>query len=131
VQICAGVCGPPFRFRVVPAHPNLFTSPGSARAIAYTVGSIATVFLTGAGVPSALVPDGGSGVPGQGAPALPVRASIDGVDCQVLYAGSLSGTVNGVVQLNLQLPPSFANSLPSLVVSVGGTATQAYILAPN
>jgi uncharacterized protein (TIGR03437 family) len=49
----------------------------------------------------------------------------------VLYAGSLSGTVNGVVQLNLQLPPSFANSLPSLVVSVGGTATQAYILAPN
>lgn len=145
VQVCAPACAAAFDLRVVPSHPNVFTmadSPVGTRAIAFNsdgtlnssaspaaAGSVVTIFLTGVGVATTPLVDGMAGTPLRGVPALPVAVSVRGVQGDVLYAGSLAGTVNGVVQVNLRVPPIGGSGVSKemLTVTVGDSAAQAEI----
>jgi uncharacterized protein (TIGR03437 family) len=98
---------------------NQDNSPNSSSNPA-TVGSVLQIFITGAGQTNP------AGVDGQLAGSTPsqplgaVTATIGGVAAPVQYAGSSSGLVAGVTQVNVVVPqgaPS-GNSIP-LVVQVG------------
>ena len=91
------------------------------------------MFLAGAGAVMGPIVDGGMGVPGQGRPALPIRVTVGGGDGEVMYAGSLTGTANGVVQLNVKLPPLDvpATAPVPVIVAVGDAATVAAIYLCN
>jgi uncharacterized protein (TIGR03437 family) len=96
---------------------NSANGPGNPAA----VGSVLQIFITGAGQTKP------PGVDGQLAGATPwfalgtVTATIGGVDAPVQYAGSSSGLVAGVTQINVQVPegaPS-GDAVP-LMIKVGG-----------
>lgn len=56
----------------------------------------------------------------------PVSASINGVDAEVLYAGTAPGIVAGVFQVNVRVPQAAApGSAVPLVLSAGGASSQA------
>jgi uncharacterized protein (TIGR03437 family) len=59
------------------------------------------------------------------APVLAVGVLIDSQPAQVIFAGEAPGFVSGILQVNVQIPAaSKAGALP-IIVSVGGTASQA------
>ena len=98
---------------------NQDNSPNSSSNPA-AVGSVLQVFLTGAGQTS---PAGVDGQLAGSTPALPlgaVTATIGGVPATVQYAGTSSGLVQGVTQVNVLIPPgSPSGTAVPLVVQVG------------
>jgi uncharacterized protein (TIGR03437 family) len=119
---------------LTPASPALFTAyGGTGQAAALNqdnsanipgnpapVGSVLQLFMTGAGQTNP------AGVDGQLAgsdPAVPlgmVTATIGGVDAPVQYAGSSSGLVAGVTQVNVVVPAgSPSGDAVPIVVNVG------------
>ena len=62
-----------------------------------------------------------------------IRVTVGGGDGEVMYAGSLTGTANGVVQLNVKLPPLDvpAPAPVPVIVAVGDAATVAAIYLCN
>ncbi len=84
------------------------------------VGSIISLFLTGAGVTNPPALDGVP--PSQPLPplALPVTVQVEGLPAQVLYAGAAAG-LPGVAQINVQIPAGAAGSgAAAIQVAVGG-----------
>jgi uncharacterized protein (TIGR03437 family) len=86
------------------------------------IGSIVSVFATGAGQTDPPGIDGqiaGSSLPG---PLLPVSLRIGGLDAQVLYAGAAPGLIAGVLQVNLAVPQGVPSgpAVP-IVLAVGTT----------
>jgi len=73
-----------------------------------------------------------SNVPGDGtlvglplpAPVLPVRVTVAGRECNVLYAGAAPGLVAGLFQINAELPPNVPSGNQPVVVTVGTTSSQ-------
>ena len=125
---------------VATAVPALFTlnSSGSGQAAAVNqdgsvngaaspvkVGSVISLYLTGAGQTN---PAGADGLPGtgpSGGPVLPVTASINGRTATVQYAGSAQGLVAGVVQVNVVVPAgTSAGAAVPVSVQVGSNNTQ-------
>src|SRR5262249_13102952 len=124
LRLCASTCSPVLTLRVAPSRPSLFTIPPpaaapylGASAVAFNgdgppnsmlnpagPGSTIALFITGAGLPARPVPDGMPGVVGEGAPKLPVRVSVGGLNGEVLYAGSFAGVTNGAVEIDVRLP---------------------------
>jgi uncharacterized protein (TIGR03437 family) len=83
-------------------------------------GSIITMYGSGFGRTTPEGVDGRLAAAPLPKPVLPVSATLDGTPATVLYAGDASGLVEGIVQLNIQLPKTFYYG--ELDVSVGGNA---------
>jgi uncharacterized protein (TIGR03437 family) len=98
---------------------NQDNSPNSSSNPA-AVGTVLQVFMTGAGQ---MNPAGVDGQLAGSTPALPlgvVTASIGGVPATVQYAGTSSGLVEGVTQVNVQIPQGApSGSAVPIVVQVG------------
>ena len=97
-------------------------SPGNPAA----PGSAIVLYATGAGLFS---PDGGDGwvvtpdsLP---LPLLPVSATIGGQPASVLYAGGAPGIVEGVIQVNLQVPAgTSAGPAVEVLLQIGDNTSQ-------
>ncbi|MBS1859397.1 MAG: hypothetical protein JST11_28745 [Acidobacteria bacterium] len=131
----------PVSVPVAQATPGVFSSDGSGAGPAIVVnqdgsvnsaanpaapGSVITLYATGAGVLSPIAPDG-SIVDASALPqvTLPFGALIGNQPAQVLYAGGAPGMVEGVLQVNLQVPATAApgGAVP-LQLEVGGQSSQ-------
>jgi uncharacterized protein (TIGR03437 family) len=130
-----------FGIPVAPSAPGIFSADGSGagQAIALNqdgtvnspahpaaAGSAITLWATGAGQ---FAPDGQDGVVAAAgnlpAPLLQVTAQVGGQPANVTYAGSGSGMVEGIIQVNLQLPSGIlpGPAIP-LTLSIGGSPSQ-------
>ena len=58
---------------------------------------------------------------------LPVSATVGGKAATVSYAGAAPGSVNGFVQINVQIPSGLAAGNAAVTMQVGGASTQAGI----
>src|SRR5262249_3094522 len=89
--------------------------------------SFVVLFLTGDGMESPLAGDGAIiQNPPYPKPLLPVTAKVGGVAVpaeNILYAGAVPDSVEGLVQINLKLPPGVTGQVP-VVVSIGDAASQ-------
>jgi uncharacterized protein (TIGR03437 family) len=83
-------------------------------------GSIITIYGSGFGRTTPEGVDGRLAAAPLPKPVLPVSATLGSLPATVLYAGDASGLVEGIVQLNIQLPKTFYYG--ELDVSVGGNA---------
>jgi uncharacterized protein (TIGR03437 family) len=130
-----GVASSPVTEFLTSASPALFTAyGGSGQAAALNqdnsanaidnpapIGSVLQLFITGAGQTN---PPGVDGQLAGSAPWIPqgqVTATIGGVDALVQYAGSSSGLVAGVTQVNVVVPDGTptGDAVP-IIVTVGG-----------
>jgi uncharacterized protein (TIGR03437 family) len=88
-------------------------------------GSTISIYATGEGqtAPAGVT---GSVSTGSGTkPLVPVTVKIGGLDAVVQYAGSSSGLVAGVLQVNAVVPGSIApGTAVPVMVSVGGASSQ-------
>ncbi len=89
-------------------------------------GSVITLLASGAGQLSPGGIDGAVVTPGNlPRPVLPVLAQIGGQSADVEYAGGAPGVVEGVIQVNVQIPPaSQSGSAVPLVLGVGDSTSQ-------
>jgi uncharacterized protein (TIGR03437 family) len=87
-------------------------------------GGTVVFFLTGEGL---LSPAGVTGTINGANPAAPVQYAsvlIDGQGANYTYAGGITGVVEGIMQINVQIPADAgAGDLP-VVITVGGRSTQ-------
>lgn len=129
---------------VWPAHPAVFTLDGSGAGQAIMVNqdgsinsaqtpaparSVVVFYATGVGQFSPAGVDGyvvsADNLP---TPVLPVSVKIGGVDAKVLYAGGAPGDVEGVVQINVQVPNTPGAAVP-VILTVGSTSSQTVTMA--
>jgi uncharacterized protein (TIGR03437 family) len=104
---------------IAPSSPAIFTSPSggggqgavlnqdnspNSAANPAAIGSVLQVFATGAGQTSPAGVDGQLAGATPSTPVLNVTAQIGGVNAPVEYAGSSSGLVAGVLQVNVVVP---------------------------
>lgn len=125
---------------VAPSSPGIFAADGSgagpglvfnqdgsanSRGNPAAPGSAMVLYATGAGQ---LSPPGQDGtVVGTGSlplPVLPVSATIGGQPARVLYAGGAAGIVEGIIQVNLQIPDGLPGGPALVVLQIGGRASQ-------
>lgn len=125
---------------VAAAAPGIFTAGGSgtgqAAALnqdgtvnsvgnAAAAGSVITLYATGAGP---VTPRGLDGTvvtadnPPQ--PVLPLSVQVGGQLAALLYAGGAPGEVQGVYQINIQLPAGVTGSNVPVVLTAGGASSQ-------
>ena len=55
--------------------------------------------------------------------ALPVSATIGGLSAKVAYAGSAPGDVEGVMQIDLQIPSGLATGVQPVLITLGSGNT--------
>jgi uncharacterized protein (TIGR03437 family) len=127
---------------VLAAAPGIFTVDASGRgqgviinqdgtanspANPASAGAYVSVYATGEGQTSPGGADGKLGGTPAPRPVQSVTATVGGVNANVQYAGGVSGTVAGVLQVNVQIPLGVApgGSVP-IVLTIGGQTT-----APN
>jgi uncharacterized protein (TIGR03437 family) len=129
---------------IVAAKPGVFTFDASGQGQAavlnanadgsFTLNTVKTpatvsgnivMYLTGAGNLTSAVADGG--IVGE---ALPVATTtvtpvvtVNGEACVVSYSGVVPGSVQGLIQINAQLPPAVTGTVP-LVVTYGTASSQ-------
>jgi uncharacterized protein (TIGR03437 family) len=126
---------------VAPAAPGVFTldSSGQGQGVIlnqdYSLNSpsnpaprnsIVSVYADGLGQTNPPGVDGAVTGAALSTAAAPVSASINGVDSEVLYAGTAPGIVAGVFQVNVRVPEAAApgGTVP-LVLAAGGASSQA------
>jgi uncharacterized protein (TIGR03437 family) len=92
-------------------------------------GSVVTLLASGAGQLSPGGIDGAIVSPGNlPQPVLPVMAQIGGQPADVEYAGGAPGMVEGVIQVNLQIPTATqTGAAVPLVLQVGDSTSQSGI----
>lgn len=119
-----------YPFTVVPAAPGIFTDetggilPDSSGA----PGTVASIYLTGAGTVNPAIATGAAPVTGTLVENLPqptqaVAVYVDGVQAVVQFVGIPWGLV-GVTQVNFTVP-NVAAGAQSVIVTVGGVASPA------
>ncbi|HTT60879.1 MAG TPA: endo-1,4-beta-xylanase [Bryobacteraceae bacterium] len=124
---------------VVDALPGIFSldasgsGPGAILNVDYSVNSASNpvaangavlVYCTGGGAVVGGATDGGL-APGIGSlVTTPVTATIGGLPAKVLYSGPAPGLVNGVVQVNLQVPSGLAPGPQPVVITIGTASSQ-------
>ncbi|MGA3043009.1 MAG: endo-1,4-beta-xylanase [Bryobacteraceae bacterium] len=99
---------------------NSAANPVAANGYVFVYGTGGGAIVGGA-TDGALAPGIGSLV------TQPVTATIGGVAAYVQYAGPAPGEVNGVVQVNLQVPAGLAPGPQPVVITVGTAVTQSGI----
>jgi uncharacterized protein (TIGR03437 family) len=124
---------------VASAAPAIFalneqgSGPGAILNQDYSVNSAANpaaagayvfVYGTGGGAIAGGATDGALAPGIGGLVTQPVTATIGGVAANVEYAGPAPGEVNGLMQVNLQVPAGLAPGPQPVVITVGGAATQ-------
>lgn len=128
---------------VAPATPGIFTADGSGTGQAaalnqdYTVnsaanpaaaGSMLVLYATGAGQ---LNPPGQDGTVVTAAnlpqPVLPVSVQVGGQPATVLYAGGAPQLVEGVLQINIQLPAGVTGAQVPVVFAMGSAASRSAV----
>jgi len=115
---------------IASAAPGLFTTDASGRGQVAAIdqdnsvngaanpapaGSVVALYATGGG---ALTTDALPRV------ALPVSATIGGLDAQVLYAGVAPGEPDGMIQINVQVPAGLTPDPAEVVVKIGDASSQ-------
>ncbi len=138
-----GVVSAPLVYNVVAAVPGIFTQnqqgsgPGSILNQDNSINgpnsgaaksSYVAVYMTGegqtspSGVTGAVTPVNGSGLK---KPVLAVAATVGGLPATIAYAGSAPGDVNGVMQVNLQIPANAVSGPQPVVITFSspGSAT--------
>ncbi len=102
---------------------------GNSAATPAAKGSVIAVYMTGEGQTN---PGGADGaiapgvVSGLKVPKLPVTATVGGMDASVKYYGSAPGIVNGVMQVNVEIPLSTPTGAEvPIMINVGSNRTQA------
>jgi uncharacterized protein (TIGR03437 family) len=141
-----GVTSIPVVYNVVPVAPGIYTlnQAGSGQGAilnqdGHTVNgpgtpaaksSIIALYMTGEG-PTAPQGVDGAVTPSDGSllkhPLATVTATIGGIPATISYAGSAPGDVNGIAQVNVQIPsnaPSGANVPIVLIFTTSGYAAQ-------
>jgi endo-1,4-beta-xylanase len=127
---------------VAAAAPAIFSlnesgsGPGAILNLDYTVNSAShpvaaggyiMVYGAGGGAIMGGATDGAL-APGQGSLVTsPVTATIGGAAANVLYAGPAPGQVNGLMQVNLQVPAGLASGPQPVTITVGTASTQSGI----
>lgn len=124
---------------VMPSAPSIFTygavgvgqgaivnQDGSINGAANPAsrGTAIEIYATGGGQTS---PSSSTGSVARAAAnlTLPVTVTIGGVNAQFLYAGNAPGEVEGVVQINVVVPPSVTPGLAlPVLVTIGGVTSQ-------
>jgi uncharacterized protein (TIGR03437 family) len=121
-----GAASLPVEVPVTTASPAFFTAnssgQGPAAAIRYPEAGIAVLYATGEGLPTPTPEDGALSLTTPlPAPRLPVKVFVAGEEVPILYVGAAPGLTAGLLQINIQLPPSLANrsDLP-LILEIGG-----------
>jgi len=131
----------PFPVSVAPAAIGIFSADSTGTGQAMVVnqdgslnsplnpaapGSIVTFLATGAGQLAPAGIDGEVvGIADLPVPVLPVLAKVGGQPAVVQYAGGAPGMVEGVLQVNLQIPAaSLTGDAVPLVVQVGDSVSQ-------
>jgi uncharacterized protein (TIGR03437 family) len=87
-------------------------------------GGSVVFFLTGEGL---LTPAGVTGTINGANPPAPVQrvtVLVDGQGANYTYAAGITGVVEGILQLNVQIPPDARSGDLPVVVSIGGRSTQ-------
>jgi len=136
----AGQFSDPFPMAVAPSSPGIFAADGSGAGPALVLnqdgsanspgnpaapGSTIVFYATGAGQMSPPGQDGAVASAGDlPQPVLPVSATIGGQPARVLYAGGAAGIVEGIIQVNLQIPGALPGGSASLVLQIGDRASQ-------
>ena len=127
---------------VYPSAPGIFTADGSGagQATAFNVdgsrnratnpalvGSVITLYVTGAGQTSPAGVDGALYGPGnnQPTPLQPVSVTIGGLSTVIDYVGGVPGMVTGTMRIIAEIPTGFApgTAIP-VQVTIGGTKSQ-------
>ena len=88
------------------------------------VGSYVSVYATGEGQTDPAGVDGSvEGWPPP-QPVQKVTATVGGISTQVAYAGGSPGSVTGLLQVNLQIPPTLQSGSAFVVLNIGGATSQ-------
>ena len=129
---------------VVASQPQVFAGPGleanaaialnqdgtvNSAANPAVLGSIVTVWATGAGMPRILEADGGIASTTSPQPsALPISVLFANDSLEVLYAGDAPGLAVGVTQVNFRLPapPQNGGSQLGFQLQVGGAESAGF-----
>jgi uncharacterized protein (TIGR03437 family) len=123
------------RVAITPSLPAIFAADGSGTGPAIALnqdgtvnsaenpapaGSVVVLYATGVGQLSPAAQDGAV-VSADNLPrtVLPVLATVGSQDAQVLYAGGAPGIVQGVIQVNLQVPEGTTAGAMPVVLQVG------------
>ncbi|HUI79883.1 MAG TPA: IPT/TIG domain-containing protein [Bryobacteraceae bacterium] len=107
------------------AHNADFSSNNAANPVA--AGGYVVFFMTGegplapAGVTGRVNPANG---PGVAIAALPVGVLIDNQPANWTYAGGIAGVVEGIMQLNVQIPSTARSGDLPVLVTIGGNGSQ-------
>jgi len=133
-----GVASSPTTMQVAAASPAIFSgavlnqdnSANSATKPA-SAGSVLQIFTTGFGQTSPTGVDGQICGTNPSKPAPPVTATIGGVAATVQYAGTASGLMAGVTQVNVQVPVGIkaGNSVPVVLTGAGASSPGSYMVA--
>jgi uncharacterized protein (TIGR03437 family) len=142
--VAAGIRSGSWALPLAPSAPSVFTygavgigqgaivnQDGSINSAANPAsrGTAIEIYATGGGQTS---PSSLTGSVAQSAAnlTLPVTVTIGGVNAQVLYAGNAPGEVEGVVQINVVVPPSVTPGLAlPVLVTIGGVSSQTAVTA--
>lgn len=135
-----GQLSDPITITVAPSTPGIFGADGSGKgqgrifnqdgtgntdSTPAAPGSVIVLYATGVGQLSPPGQDGaivtGDSLP---VPMLPVSATVAGLPAQVLYAGGGAGIIEGIVQVNLQIPDSAPDGTADVVLQIGDRASQ-------
>jgi uncharacterized protein (TIGR03437 family) len=130
VQTSHDVYSAPVSLPLAPSAPGLFTADASGKGQVAAINQDNTVNGAAHPAPSgsvvALYATGGGALTHDALPrvALPVTATVAGVDAQVLYAGVAPGEPEGMIQVNVQVPAGLAPGNAEVLVSVGAVSSQ-------
>jgi uncharacterized protein (TIGR03437 family) len=129
-----------FNLSVATVAPGLFTLNGSGTGQAAAInqdgslngsakpakaGSFVSLYVTGVGQTNPGGTDGHLATVPLPLPVLPVTVTIGGKPAAVNYAGASPGSVEGVIQVNAQVPAGLTPGSVPVVVQVGTSSTQA------
>jgi uncharacterized protein (TIGR03437 family) len=141
----SGVASTAIAYNVTPSAPGIYTlnqqgsGPGAivnengttvnGSATPAARSSVISVYMTGEGQTNptgsdgAIIPAGASALK---KPLLNVTASINGIDAEVVYAGSAPGFVSGAMQVNIRIPDNApTGAAVPLLVKIGTASSQA------
>jgi uncharacterized protein (TIGR03437 family) len=130
IQTSHDVYSAPVSLPLAPAAPGLFTLDASGTGQAAAINQDNTVNgganPAPAGSVVALYGTGGGALTADALPrvALPVSATIGGLDAPVLYAGVAPGEPDGVLQINVQVPAGLSSGRAEVVLNIGGASSQ-------
>jgi uncharacterized protein (TIGR03437 family) len=138
-----GVSSAAVALSVAPTGPGIFTRDASGRGLAAAIsasngrangpenpasrGDFVQLYLTGEGLMQPNATDGLITGTSPSVVAASTTAQIGGVDAEVSYAGQAPGLVAGVAQINVRIPAGVSSGAQSLVVRVGGQASQSNV----